>query len=334
MTAIKIDGTAIAKGIRERLGAEVKEIQESNPNFNPSLRIVQVGGRTDSSTYVRMKLKAAGEANIECKIDQLPESTTEADLLKKIAQLNSDPSIHGILVQLPVPEHISEHAVTSAVASEKDVDGFGAINIGELAKRRGKPHFVPCTPKGVMVLLEESKTDLSGKHAVVIGRSDIVGSPVSSLLRNADATVTICHSKTQNLPHILGQADIVVAAIGQPGYVKGEWLKPGAVVIDVGTNYIPDETKKSGQRLVGDVDFKSATEVASKITPVPGGVGPMTVAMLLRNVVDSAKAFQQQNAAQKDATSALSGVSSKGSQIENKIKVKNPVVELDGDEMT
>jgi methylenetetrahydrofolate dehydrogenase (NADP+)/methenyltetrahydrofolate cyclohydrolase/formyltetrahydrofolate synthetase len=198
--------------------------------------------------------------------------------------------VHGILVQLPLPKHISEHTITSAVADEKDVDGFGITSIGELAKRGGRPLFTPCTPKGVMVLLQEAGVDLKGKNAVVLGRSDIVGSPVSYLLKNADATVTVVHSKTANIPEVVKQADIVVAAIGQAGFVKGDWLKPGAVVIDVGTNYIPDETKKSGQRLVGDVDFESAAEVASHITPVPGGVGPMTVAMLLQNVVDSADA--------------------------------------------
>jgi methylenetetrahydrofolate dehydrogenase (NADP+) / methenyltetrahydrofolate cyclohydrolase / formyltetrahydrofolate synthetase len=187
--------------------------------------------------------------------------------------------------------------VTSAVADEKDVDGFGANNIGELAKRGGRPLFTPCTPKGVMVLLQESGVNLKGKNAVVLGRSDIVGSPVSYLLKNADATVTVCHSKTEGLEDYIKQADVLVAAIGKPSFVKGKWLKPGAVVIDVGTNYLLDETKKSGQRLVGDVDFASASEVASHITPVPGGVGPMTVAMLLQNVVDSATMyFERQKA--------------------------------------
>ncbi|KZF19015.1 FTHFS-domain-containing protein [Xylona heveae TC161] len=291
MTATKIDGTAIAKNIRERLHAEIQKVQETNPRFKPSLTIIQVGDRSDSSTYVRMKLKAAEQANIICNLAHYPESITELELLEHIAELNSDPSVHGILVQLPLPKNISEHAVTSAVADEKDVDGFGVTNIGELAKRGGHPLFTPCTPKGVMVLLEESGVEVKGKNAVVLGRSDIVGSPVSYLLKNADATVTVCHSRTKDVEDFIKKADIVVAAIGQPGFVKGEWLKPGAVVIDVGTNYIPDETKKSGQRLVGDVDFESAAQVASQITPVPGGVGPMTVAMLLQNVVDSAKRY-------------------------------------------
>ena len=297
MGAEKIDGTAIAKSIRERINAEIKKTQETNPRYKPSLAIVQVGDRSDSSTYVRMKLKAAEEANIICNLVHYPESITEAELLQNITQFNNDPTIHGILVQLPVPKHISEHAITSAVAEEKDVDGFGAGNIGELSKRGGHPLFTPCTPKGVMVMLEESGVELKGKNAVVLGRSDIVGSPVSALLRNADATVTVCHSRTQDLEGHIKQADVLVAAIGKPQFVKGDWLKAGAVVIDVGTNYIPDESKKSGQRLVGDVDFESAEKVASKITPVPGGVGPMTVAMLLQNVIDAAtKYFEIQRA--------------------------------------
>lgn len=291
MAAIKIDGTAIAKSIREKIQAGIAKAQEINPRYRPSLTIIQIGDRSDSSTYVRMKLKAAEEAQITCNLVHYPESITEPELLQNITRFNNDPTVHGILVQLPVPKHISEHTITSAVAEEKDVDGFGASNIGELAKRGGRPLFVPCTPKGVMVLLEESGVDLKGKNAVVLGRSDIVGSPVSALLRNADATVTICHSQTNNLEDHVKRADILVAAIGQPHFVKGEWLKPGVVVIDVGTNYIQDDSKKSGQRLVGDVDYDSAIQVASKITPVPGGVGPMTVAMLLQNVVDSASAY-------------------------------------------
>lgn len=288
MTATKIDGTAIAKSIRERIAGEIADKQAKNPRYKPSLVIIQVGDRSDSSTYVRMKLKAAEEANIACKLEKYEESMSEIELLEKIDAFNNDPNVHGILVQLPLPSHFDEYEVTSSVADKKDVDGFGARNIGELAKRGGKPLFVPCTPKGVMVLLEESGVQLKGKNAVVLGRSDIVGSPVSYLLKNADATVTVCHSKTQNMPEILKQADVVIAAIGKQHFVKGEWLKPGAVVVDVGTNYIPDESKKSGKRLVGDVDYDSAAEVASQITPVPGGVGPMTVAMLLRNVVDAA----------------------------------------------
>ncbi|KAI5462666.1 formate--tetrahydrofolate ligase-domain-containing protein [Mariannaea sp. PMI_226] len=291
MGAIKLDGNAIAKSIRERLGAEIAEKQKLNPRYKPCLKIIQVGDRSDSSTYVRMKLKAAQEAGISCELIHFAETISEPELLDQIRQLNNDPSVNGLLVQLPLPRHISEYAITSAVADEKDVDGFGTKNIGELAKRGGHPFFVPCTPKGVMALLKESGIDLKGKNAVVVGRSDIVGSPVSYLLRNADATVTVCHSKTVNLPEFVKAADVVVAAIGVPFFIKGDWIKPGAVVIDVGTNFIPDATKKSGSRLVGDVEYEKAVEVASAITPVPGGVGPMTVAMLMQNVVDAATNF-------------------------------------------
>ncbi|KAG0130433.1 formate--tetrahydrofolate ligase-domain-containing protein [Tuber indicum] len=299
MVAERIDGTAVAKKVRDRINEEIKKRQETNKRFRPSLTIVQVGDRSDSSTYVRMKLKAAEEANITCEIVKLPADTTEAELLARIESLNDDPSIHGVLVQLPVPRHISEATVTAAVDPSKDVDGFGAVNVGDLAKRGGTPMFTPCTPKGVMVLLEEYGIDLSGKHAVVLGRSDIVGSPVSYLLKNSDATVTVCHSATKNLQDFVKRADVLVSAIGKALFVKGEWLKPGAVVIDVGINYIMDETRKSGQRLVGDVDYESAKEVASLITPVPGGVGPMTVAMLLENVVSSANRFYDQMAHRK-----------------------------------
>lgn len=291
MVATKLDGTAIAKSIRERIGREIAERQKLNPRYRPSLKIVQVGDRPDSSTYVRMKLKAAEEANIDCELISLPESITEPEILDLIRRLNHNPSVNGILVQLPIPAHLSEYAVTSAVADEKDVDGFGTNNIGELAKRGGTPIFTPCTPKGVMHLLKEAGVNLVGKYAVVIGRSNIVGSPVSYLLRNADATVTVCHSKTAGLENHIKAADIVIAAIGSPHFVKGEWIKEGAIVIDVGTNFIPDASKKSGQRLVGDVEYESAAKVASIITPVPGGVGPMTVAMLLENVVEATNVF-------------------------------------------
>ncbi|KAF7554824.1 hypothetical protein G7046_g6708 [Stylonectria norvegica] len=291
MVATRLDGTAIAKSIRERLGIEIAEKQKLNPRYRPSLKIIQVGVRSDSSTYVRMKLKAAQEAGISCDLIHFPDTITEAELLDEIRRLNNDPSVNGLLVQLPLPNQISEVNITSAVADEKDVDGFGTNNIGELAKRGGSPLFIPCTPKGVMYLLKESGVDLKGKYAVVVGRSDIVGSPVSYLLRNADATVTVCHSKTVGLEDHIKRADVVVAAIGVPQFIKGEWLKPGAVVIDVGTNFLTDVTKKSGYRLVGDVDFESASEVASAITPVPGGVGPMTVAMLMQNVVDATTTY-------------------------------------------
>ncbi|KAJ5768485.1 C-1-tetrahydrofolate synthase cytoplasmic [Penicillium manginii] len=282
--ASRIDGTAIAKSIRAGLKAEIEQTQQTNPRYKPNLVIFQ-------GTYVRMKLKAAEEANIICTLINVPEDVTELELVQEITKANNDPSVHGILVQLPLPSHMSEHTVTSTVADEKDVDGFGAINIGELAKRGGCPNFIPCTPLAVMELLKASGVDPAGKEAVVLGRSDIVGSPVSYLLKNADATVTICHSKTPDLARVVKNADIVVAAIGKTELITGDWLKPGAVVIDVGINFKEDATKKSGQRLVGDVHFDSAVQVASQITPVPGGVGPMTVAMLMKNVVHAANTY-------------------------------------------
>ena len=297
MAATKIDGNAVAQSIRQKLNTQIQQAQAGNPRYIPSLVIIQVGDRSDSSTYVRMKLKAAEEANIRCTIEKYPEDITETELLEHITHFNNDPSVHGLLVQLPLPQHITELSITSAVAEEKDVDGFGARNIGELAKRGGSPLFTPCTPKGVMVLLKESGVQLSGKNAVVMGRSDIVGSPVSYLLKHENATVTVCHSRTYDLDKQIKNADVVVAAIGKPNFVKGEWLKPGAVVIDVGTNYVPDESKKSGQRLIGDVDYESAAQTASMITPVPGGVGPMTVAMLLENVNDACKAYMDKQKA-------------------------------------
>ena len=258
--------------------------------------IIQVGDRPDSSAYVRMKLKAAREANIDCELRRFPEDITEGEILEEVDDLNNDPDVHGILVQLPLPVEINETLVTDSVNLEKDVDGFGTMNIGELARRGGSPLFVPCTPKGVMALLEAHSVNPKGKRAVVIGRSDIVGNPVSYLLKNADATVTVCHRYTENLPEIVKQADIVVAAVGIPNYVKGDWIKPGAVVIDVGINYVADSSKKSGEKLVGDVDYESVAKLSSKITPVPGGVGPMTVAMLVQNVVDSAKSLYSKQA--------------------------------------
>ncbi|KAL5604237.1 hypothetical protein BROUX41_002217 [Berkeleyomyces rouxiae] len=286
--ATKIDGTAIAKSIREGLVVEIQKAQQSNPRFLPSLSIIQVGDRSDSTTYVRMKLKAAAEASIKCDLIKLPEDVSQPELLHIIHALNDDSSVHGVLVQLPLPASLDEYVITSAVADDKDVDGFGTRNIGELAKRGGRPDFVPCTPKGIMTLLKSTGIELKGKNAVVLGRSDIVGGPISHILRNADCTVTTCHSKTVNLPEHVKNADVLIAAIGQARFVQADWLKPGAVVIDVGTNFIPDATRKSGQRMVGDVDYDAVSAVASFITPVPGGVGPMTVAMLMQNVVEAA----------------------------------------------
>ncbi|EIW85187.1 FTHFS-domain-containing protein [Coniophora puteana RWD-64-598 SS2] len=291
-TAHVIDGTAVAKSIRESVAQRISALQSVSPSFKPQLAIVQAGARPDSATYVRMKAKACGEVGIQYKHVPLPAEATADQVVQVVRSLNADPSVSGILVQLPLGPHVSAdgvRAVTEAVSPEKDVDGFHAYNIGHLSSRASTPLFTPCTPAAVIRLLESTGTQIAGANAVVLGRSDIVGNPVTSLLRNRDATVTQCHSRTKNMESIVKQADIVVAAIGQPEFIKGDWIKPGAVVIDVGINYIPDATKKSGQRLVGDVDYVPAATVASHITPVPGGVGPMTVALLMENVLISAE---------------------------------------------
>ncbi|ODV80096.1 tetrahydrofolate synthase [Suhomyces tanzawaensis NRRL Y-17324] len=302
-----IDGKAIALDVRTKIHEEIRAIQAKSADFKPSLTIIQVGARADSTTYVKMKLKAAEEAAIACNIINLPESATEFELLNHVQKLNESVDVDGILVQLPLPAHIDEAKVTSAVLPDKDVDGFGPFNVGELSKKNGEPTFLPCTPKGIMELLARYNVQIDGANAVVLGRSDIVGKPVASLLTKANATVTTLHSKTPQaqLELFLSQADIVVAAIGQPAFVKGEWLKEGSVVIDVGTNFVDDATKKSGSRMVGDIDFESASTKAALITPVPGGVGPMTVASLLENVVIAAKKHHVKNNATPKFTNPL-----------------------------
>lgn len=283
-----IDGTQIAKQLRDQVAAKIA----ADSSLKPTLVVIQQGSRPDSTTYVRMKQKAAEECSIRFLHIVLPAEASEEVVAKEITRLNDDPSVDGLLVQLPLSPHIGsagERRITELVSPDKDVDGFHAYNIGLLSSRASEPLFTPCTPAGVIRLIEHTGISISGKHAVVLGRSDIVGSPVCALLRRKDATVTQCHSRTSNLSEILKTADIVVSAIGQAKFVKGEWLKKGCVVVDVGTNFIPDSTKKSGQRLVGDVDFESAAPVAAQITPVPGGVGPMTVAMLMENTLLSAQ---------------------------------------------
>lgn len=297
MTATLIDGKAIAAEIRATLNHEIKTIQAKHGDFKPHLTIIQVGDRPDSSTYVRMKLKAAEESDIECNIIKLPESVTEFELLHQIHQLNNNINVDGILIQLPIPAHLDETKITSAVVADKDVDGFGPFNVGELSKKGGNPLFLPCTPKGIMQLLQHTNVKLEGKNAVVLGRSDIVGKPMANLLTKAHANVSILHSKTplDVLKQYLALAQIVVVAIGQPNFVKGDWLNPEAVVIDVGANFIDDASKKSGSRMVGDVDFDSAKDKVAALTPVPGGVGPMTVANLLDNVLIAAKVHYNKN---------------------------------------
>jgi methylenetetrahydrofolate dehydrogenase (NADP+)/methenyltetrahydrofolate cyclohydrolase len=270
-----IDGKAIAARVR----AEVAE-RVAGVGFVPGLAVVQVGANPASSVYVRTKDRAAKAAGISARTINLPESASQAELLETIETLNRDDSVDGILVQLPLPAGISPHDVIAAIDPAKDVDGFHPINVGYLTD--GRPKLVPCTPKGVMRLLRETGISPSGAHAVVVGRSSIVGRPMASLLLAADATVTIAHSRTRNLAEECRRADILVAAVGRPEMVPGAWIKPGATVIDVGINRL------ANGKLVGDVDFAACAKVAGAITPVPGGVGPMTVACLLENTLTAA----------------------------------------------
>lgn len=287
MSAAIIDGKQIAFEVRSEVAEKVKSLKEKG--IVPCLAVILVGENPASVSYVTGKQKALAEAGMADRSLHLPETTTETELLKIIEDLNEDKSVHGILVQLPLPKHIDEEKVILAIRPEKDVDGFHPMNVGNLVI--GKKAFLPCTPHGILVLLEKMKIQTSGKHAVVIGRSNIVGKPVSLLLlrKDANCTVTICHTGTENLPEITKQADILIAAVGKPHAVTKEMVKEGAVVIDVGVNRIPDSSKKSGFRLVGDCDFDEIKEIASCITPVPGGVGPMTIAMLMQNTLESAE---------------------------------------------
>lgn len=284
-----IDGTATAKEIHEELKEEIDRL-ELDHNLLPGLAVILVGARVDSSTYVRMKKKTATKIGLHSIDVDLPENVTQDEVLAEVHHLNEDPKVHGILVQLPLPKHIDEAAVLKAIAVEKDADGFSALNIGNLCLRGGDPPLaVPCTPAGCIELLQRYDIEISGKDCVVLGRSNIVGMPVATLLQSCNGTVTVCHSCTKNIAEKLRQADIVVAAIGKSEFVRGDWLKPGAVVIDVGINSKPDVTKKRGYRLVGDVNYEECAKVASAITPVPGGVGPMTIAMLMKNTVNLAR---------------------------------------------
>ena len=288
MSAQIIDGNAIADKIRLEITAEVERmIAAGLPR--PGLAAVLVGERKDSQSYVSMKRKRAGEVGIESFGHTLPATATQAEVETLVAELNADPRVNGILVQLPLPDHLDDEKVLNTISIEKDVDGFHPLNIGRLAQKGREPLFVPCTPDGVMYLIEQTGVPFKGANAVVLGRSNIVGMPAALLLVKRDATVTICHSRSKDLPAICRQADILVAAVGRAEMVRGDWIKPGAVVIDVGTNAVDDPTAKRGYRWVGDVCFEEAKEVAGWITPVPGGVGPMTIAMLLRNTVRSAR---------------------------------------------
>mmetsp|Transcript_25605 Transcript_25605/g.36089 ORF Transcript_25605/g.36089 Transcript_25605/m.36089 type:complete len:340 (+) Transcript_25605:192-1211(+) len=284
-----IDGKATAKEIQQELKEEVERLQKDH-GILPGLAVILVGQRVDSATYVRMKKKTAAVIGLHSIDVDLPETVTQEELLNEVERLNGDPAVHGILVQLPLPSHIEEATILKAIAVEKDADGFSALNIGNLCLRGGDPPLaVPCTPAGCIELLQRYDVEISGKDCVVLGRSNIVGMPVAALLQSCNGTVTVCHSRTQNIADKVRQADIVIAAIGKTEFVKGDWIKPGAVIIDVGINDKPDQSKKRGYRLVGDVNYEECSQVASAITPVPGGVGPMTIIMLMKNTINLAR---------------------------------------------
>ena len=283
MTATRIDGKAFAASVREKVATHVARLKEAQ-GITPGLAVVLVGDDPASEVYVRSKGKQTVEVGMNSYEHKLPAETSEADLLALIEQLNADAAVHGILVQLPLPKHLNESLVINAIDPAKDVDGFHISNVGLLGT--GQKSMVPCTPLGCLMMLREELGSLSGLDAVVIGRSNIVGKPMAQLLLGDSCTVTIAHSRTKDLSEVVRRADIVVAAVGRPNFVQGDWIKPGATVIDVGINRIPAPERGEGKtRLVGDVDFAAASEVAGAITPVPGGVGPMTIACLLANTL-------------------------------------------------
>ena len=288
MTARLIDGKAVAQSIQVQIKKEA-EVLQTKHGISAGLATVLVGESPASKTYVGMKQKMCNELGMLSVGHHLAADVGQDEAMRVVLDLAADKKVHGILVQLPLPGHLDAEAILGAIPIEKDVDGFHPVNIGRLAMKNREPLFLPCTPAGIIALIDSAGTKIEGARAVVLGRSNIVGLPAALLLVHRNATVTICHSRTQNLPDAVREADILVAAIGKAQFVKADWIKPGATVIDVGTNSIPDSTKKSGQRLVGDVDFENAKEVAGSITPVPGGVGPMTIAMLMQNTLNAAK---------------------------------------------
>jgi methylenetetrahydrofolate dehydrogenase (NADP+)/methenyltetrahydrofolate cyclohydrolase len=288
MTAQILDGKAVAEQVRKQV-AEAVAARVAAGKPRPGLATVLVGDNPASQVYVSSKQKACAEVGIESFGHKLPATATQEEVENLVRSLNEDPRVNGILVQLPLPSHLIEEDVLKAISIEKDVDGFHPMNIGRLAQKGRDPLFIPCTPAGVMYLLEQTLPKLEGLNAVVLGRSNIVGMPVALLLVRANATVTICHSRTKDLPSVVRQADVLVAAVGKAEMVRGDWVKPGAVVVDVGINRVDDPGKPKGYRLVGDVAYDEVAQVASWITPVPGGVGPMTIAMLLQNTLRAAE---------------------------------------------
>ena len=283
-----LNGKAVGAALRQKLAVEVQSLSQSL-NKRPCLATVQVGRRPDSDTYLRLKGEAAIEAGIDVDERKLPADATTDQLRDCISELNDKKGFNGILVQLPLPAHIDTRLAVQTISPLLDVDAIHPVNIGLLNMRHGAPLFAPCTPLGIMELLRHAGVRIAGKHAVVIGRSDIVGHPIAQLLLEQDATITVCHHRTENIAQVVKQGDIVIAACGKQEMVRGDWIKPGAAVIDVGINSVPDPKRKIGYRLVGDVNFNEAVKVAGCITPVPGGVGPMTIAMLLSNVVTGFK---------------------------------------------
>lgn len=288
MTAKIIDGKQIAEKVRAQAAADVARMKEEH-DYVPGLATVLVGEDPASAAYVRSKQRMCEKLGIRSIGHTLSADASQQEVQSLVTELNANPEVNGILVQLPLPDHIDEETILNSIDLEKDVDGFHPVNIGRLAMKGRDPLFIPCTPAGCMVLLEESGIVLSGAEAVIVGRSNIVGLPMAMLLQKANATVTICHSRTRDLKEHLQRADIVIAAIGRAEMITGEMLKPGCAVIDVGINRVDDATNERGYRLVGDVEFESAKEVAGALTPVPGGVGPMTIAMLMRNTVTAAQ---------------------------------------------
>lgn len=289
MSAKIIDGKQVAKEMREELKAKVAQLKERG--VVPGLSVILVGEDPASKSYVSAKEKACEEIGIFSDDNRLPADISQEDLMKIIDEKNNDSNIHGILVQLPLPKHLDENEVLLAIKPEKDVDGFHPVNVGKMVV--GEKAFLPCTPHGVVQLLARSGVEIAGAHVVVVGRSNIVGKPVANMLlqkkENANATVTVCHTGTKDIAYFTRQADIIIAAVGRPNTITADMVKDGAAVIDVGVNRVEDATKKRGYRLVGDVDFDAVKEKASLITPVPGGVGPMTITMLLYNTVESAE---------------------------------------------
>ena len=288
MTAQIIDGKAISEKLLAEICADVEKMALEGMH-KPGLATVLVGENPASQQYVKMKRKTCEKYGLDSFGYELPKDATQAEVESLVKQLNADPKVNGILVQLPLPSHLDDEKILNSISVEKDVDGFHPINIGRLAQKGREPLFVPCTPDGCIYLIDQTGFQLKGANAVVLGRSNIVGMPVALLLVKRDATVTICHSRSKDLPGICRSADVLIAAVGKPEMVRADWIKPGAVVIDVGTNRVDDPTSEKGYRLAGDVAFNEAKEVAGWISPYPGGVGPMTITMLMRNTVRAAK---------------------------------------------